>query len=84
MKGGGTVEKEGPWDTLSQKALRMASQSCAKARQVAVAVLSWGNNPSHFSLLRFSTRATAKGLVGVGGGNCWNPLDCPQAQAQEQ
>lgn len=33
--------KEGPWDTLSQKVLGMASQRCAKARQVVVAECSW-------------------------------------------
>lgn len=42
------MEQEGPWDTLSQKALRMASQSCAKARQVVVVVPSWEITPPTF------------------------------------
>lgn len=43
------MEREGSWDTLSQKALRMASQSYAKARQVVVVVLSWEMTPPTFS-----------------------------------
>lgn len=50
------MEREDPWDTLSQKALRMASQSFVKARQVVVVVLSW-----EITLPTFPSRGSVQG-----------------------